>query len=276
MAGHAWAAAIRRYERRAFLSAAAMLLLPFAGATAQEQVEIAEEVEEIEGVVEPDVTGAGPGEADAPDLEPGVGTVDTLGMPERAGERGVAVELFGGGGGTASELVHVPVVTGLYPGLVAVRPTIENPVADDPGAAQRGMKYYNQFNCIGCHAPNGAGGMGPSLSDHAFIYGREPENIYLSILQGRPAGMPAWGGALPDHVIWDLVTYIRSISKDETGPWGARISADGWKVEQVPAEYMSTVNPWKYTTPFSYGQPPFHRPKGSPPLETPTETLPPE
>ncbi len=183
-------------------------------------------------------------------------------------DRGVDVDVFAGGGGTASELVHVPVVT-LYPGAVPVRPTVKNPVAGDPEAVQRGMQYFNQMNCVGCHAPNGAGGMGPSLSNATFLYGKEPENIYLSILQGRPRGMPAWGGMLPDRVIWDLVAYIESISKEPTAPWGRTTSADGFTIEQVPAEFITTAEPWRYTTPFSYGQAPFEQPKGAPPLETP-------
>jgi cytochrome c oxidase cbb3-type subunit 3 len=190
------------------------------------------------------------GDAEAPDRKPGVD-----------------VDVFAGGG-TASEMVHVPVVT-LYPGAVPVRPTVRNPVADDPEAVQRGMDLFNQMNCVGCHAPNGAGGMGPSLSNTTFLYGDEPENIYLSILQGRPKGMPAWGGMLPDQAIWDLVAYIRAISKEPAAPWGTTTSADGFKIEQVPAEFITTVDPWKYTTPFSYGQAPFEKPKGSPPLETP-------
>ena len=188
-------------------------------------------------------------------------------QPGQAGE----VDLYAGGGGRASELLHVPVVKHLFPGPVIVDPNIESPVADDPGAAQRGMDYYNQFNCIGCHAPNGAGGMGPSLSNATFLYGSEPENIFLTILQGRPRGMPAWGAVLPDHIIWDLVAYIKSISKDPAAPWGRTTKADGFTIEQMPAEFMNTVNPWQYTTPFSYGQAPFEKPKGSPPLETPDQ-----
>jgi cytochrome c oxidase cbb3-type subunit III len=183
---------------------------------------------------------------------------------------GVDVDIFSGGGGTASEMVHVPVVT-LYPGAVPVRPTVRNPVANQPDAVQRGMDYFNRFNCIGCHAPNGAGGMGPSLSNSTFLYGGAPENIYLSILQGRPRGMPAWGGMLPDQLIWDLVAYIQSISKEPAPPWGRTTSADGFTIEQVPAEFMTTVDPWQHTTPFSYGQAPFEKPKGSPPRETPDE-----
>jgi cytochrome c oxidase cbb3-type subunit 3 len=151
---------------------------------------------------------------------------------------------------------------------VPVRPKVKDPVADDPDAPQRGMDYFNQMNCVGCHAPNGAGGMGPSLSNAKFIYGSEPANIFLSILQGRPNGMPAWGGMLPDQVIWDMVAYIQSISKEPEAPWGKTISADGFTIEQVPAEFQTTATPWQYTTPFSYGQAPYEKPKGSPPRET--------
>lgn len=181
-------------------------------------------------------------------------------VPELAGD----VEL------PENELLHVPVVN-LQIGGVKKKVTVRNPAADDPQAALRGMRYFNQFNCVGCHAPNGAGGMGPSLSNAKFIYGGEPENIYLSILQGRPKGMPSWSGRLPDHVIWDLVAYVRSISREPAAPWGRTTSADGFSIEQVPAEFITSVDPWRYTTPFSYGQAPFEKPKGAPPLETPRQ-----
>jgi cytochrome c oxidase cbb3-type subunit 3 len=175
---------------------------------------------------------------------------------------------YTGGGGSAGDLLHEPVVN-LYPGGVRPQTEIESPVADDPEAVQRGMEFFTQMNCVGCHAPNGAGGMGPALSNAKFIYGSAPADIYLTILQGRPKGMPAWGGMLPDQVIWDLVAYIQSISQEPEAPWGKTISADGFTIEQVPAEFLTTTEPWQHTTPFGYGQAPFEKPKGSPPKETP-------
>lgn len=170
---------------------------------------------------------------------------------------GIGVEpVETGAGNLPSALLHVP-FTGVFPN--AVRPDIEivNPVADDPEAAYRGMGYFNQFNCVGCHAPNGAGGMGPSLSNATFKYGSDPGHIYLTILQGRPLGMPAFGSILPDHIIWDLAAYLRAISKDDTGQWGKTTSLEHFTIEQVPAQYQTTVNPWDHTQPFSYGRPPF-------------------
>ena len=181
----------------------------------------------------------------------------------------VVVDEWAGGGGSAGAMLQTP-ITDLFPNNIMPVPKIENPVANDPEALARGKNWYNKYNCVGCHAPNGSGGMGPSLSDSAFIYGAEPENIYLSILQGRPGGMPAWGGMLPDRIIWDLVVYIQEISKDPSGgPWGTTTSADGYTTEQVPAGFMNSLHPWDHMQPFSYGQAPFEKPKGSPPLETP-------
>ena len=39
--------------------------------------------------------------------------------------------------------------------------------------------------------------MGPALMDDAWIYGGRLDQIYNSIYQGRPNGMPAWGGKIP-------------------------------------------------------------------------------
>jgi cytochrome c oxidase cbb3-type subunit 3 len=131
-------------------------------------------------------------------------------------------------------------------------------VANDPQALQRGMTYFTQFNCNGCHADNGGGGMGPALSNIIFIYGSQPENIYLSIFQGRPNGMPAWGAALPDSVIWDLVTYIGSISNEPTPQWGRTTSIDppSPNIQQVSATAVQTAQPWSQTQQFSSGRKP--------------------
>jgi cytochrome c oxidase cbb3-type subunit 3 len=154
-------------------------------------------------------------------------------------------------------LVHVP-VTHVYPGAIKPKIEIAVPDLDDEQRIWRGKQYYNQFNCVGCHAPHGAGGMGPSLSNKTFLYGKEPENIYLTILQGRPMGMPAWGAMLPDEIIWDIVAYVRRMAKDDA-PWGKTVSLDAFTTEQVPSGYVNTIDPWAHTEPFSFGQPPFKK-----------------
>lgn len=89
-----------------------------------------------------------------------------------------------------------------------------------PVALNQGKRYYNWFNCTGCHGGTGGGGIGPPLADTDWIYGGEAANIFLSIVQGRPNGMPSYGGQIPDEQVWKMVTYVQSLSKS-TGPQGA-------------------------------------------------------
>lgn len=78
-------------------------------------------------------------------------------------------------------------------------------------AVAEGRKLYLAFNCVGCHA-NGGGGMGPPLMDDRWIYGSDPENIYATIIQGRPNGMPSFRGRIPADRVWWIVAYVRSMS----------------------------------------------------------------
>lgn len=74
----------------------------------------------------------------------------------------------------------------------------------------QGKALFRQFNCNGCHA-NGGGDSGPPLMDRKWIYGGSIENIAASIRQGRPNGMPSFGGRIPDDQIWQLAAYLRSM-----------------------------------------------------------------
>jgi cytochrome c oxidase cbb3-type subunit 3 len=54
--------------------------------------------------------------------------------------------------------------------------------------------------------------MGPPLMDDKWIYGSSPENIYTTIVQGRPNGMPSFAGKIPTSQVWEIVSYVRSLS----------------------------------------------------------------
>jgi cytochrome c oxidase cbb3-type subunit 3 len=120
------------------------------------------------------------------------------------------------------------------------------------------MQDFIHFNCIGCHANTGAGGIGPALSNESWIYGSSPENIFLTIYQGRPNGMPAWGNILPTSTIWELVSYIEKIWKRPGGKFGITTSLNppSPAIQQVPAEILQTTDPWAHVEPFSDGQKP--------------------
>ena len=78
-----------------------------------------------------------------------------------------------------------------------------------------GKRLFGQYNCSGCHS-NGGGGMGPSLMDDEWIYGGRLEQIHQTLVEGRPNGMPAWGGKIPDEQLWQIAAYVRSMSLPAT------------------------------------------------------------
>ena len=75
----------------------------------------------------------------------------------------------------------------------------------------QGKRLFRWYNCNGCHA-QGGGNMGPPLMDDKWLYGHQPAEIYARIVEGRPKGMPAFGGRLPEDQLWQLVAYVRSLS----------------------------------------------------------------
>ena len=80
---------------------------------------------------------------------------------------------------------------------------------DNADAVNTGKRLFRQYNCSGCHS-NGGGGMGPSLMDDEWIYGGRLEQIHQTLVEGRPNGMPAWGGKIPDEQLWQFAAYVRS------------------------------------------------------------------
>ena len=74
------------------------------------------------------------------------------------------------------------------------------------------------YNCGDCHGAGGSGAMGPSLQDNRWRFGGSDAEIYRSIADGRPEGMPAWGPMIPAAHIRQLVAYTQSlgVGKDVT------------------------------------------------------------
>jgi cytochrome c oxidase cbb3-type subunit III len=88
---------------------------------------------------------------------------------------------------------------------------VANAFQENAYAISEGQRLFNWYNCSGCHA-NGGGGMGPPLIDDEWIYGDAPENVYETIVQGRPNGMPSFGSHIPTPQVWQIVAYVRSLS----------------------------------------------------------------
>jgi cytochrome c oxidase cbb3-type subunit 3 len=81
---------------------------------------------------------------------------------------------------------------------------------DNAYAVNEGKRLFRWYNCSGCHF-NGGGGIGPPLMDSTWIYGSDPASLFATIMQGRPNGMPSFGGHIPEDQVWKIVAYVRSM-----------------------------------------------------------------
>ncbi len=107
----------------------------------------------------------------------------------------------------------------IRPGQTAPRGvTLKNPYAGNANAVATGAKLFISYNCVDCHGAEGSGAMGPSLADGRWHFGGDDSELFESIYQGRPEGMPAWGSAIAPEQVWMLVSYVKSLNggKDVT------------------------------------------------------------
>jgi mono/diheme cytochrome c family protein len=100
-------------------------------------------------------------------------------------------------------------------GLVYPRDTIalRNPFEGNASEIATGAKLYVSYNCVDCHGADGSGAMAPAFIDGRWHFGGSAAEVYESIYQGRPDGMPAWGGLIDRASIWRLVSYVQSLEK---------------------------------------------------------------
>lgn len=100
----------------------------------------------------------------------------------------------------------------LQPGMPEEQAEVKSPYQDNAWGIGEGKRLYSAFNCAPCHGVNGGGAIGPALIDDKWIYGSKPDQIYATISQGRPDGMPSFGGHIPTQQIWQLVAYVEALS----------------------------------------------------------------
>ena len=99
----------------------------------------------------------------------------------------------------------------LRPGAQTTITQVKNDSEERAYDVSEGKRFFTAYNCSGCHA-NGGGSIGPPLMDAKWIYGSEPVNIYATIVEGRPNGMPSFRDKVPDAQVWQLAAYVRSLS----------------------------------------------------------------
>jgi cytochrome c oxidase cbb3-type subunit 3 len=105
----------------------------------------------------------------------------------------------------------VVVMSELRPGAAAPASAENGFVEQNANALSEGKRLFSQYNCTGCHA-NGGGAIGPALMDEKWLYGGDPENIYATIVEGRPNGMPSFRNKISDYQVWELAAYVRSLN----------------------------------------------------------------
>jgi mono/diheme cytochrome c family protein len=101
-----------------------------------------------------------------------------------------------------------------FPLLIKPLP-IKNPYEGDKTAISSGAQLFVGYNCLDCHGADGSGAMGPSFQDGRWHFGGSAGDVFESIYQGRPDGMPAWGGRISNEQIWMLTAYVRSLSSKD-------------------------------------------------------------
>lgn len=92
-------------------------------------------------------------------------------------------------------------------------PTITEPathagVPQHPvGRVDNGQKLFGQ-NCMPCHGPAAAGGMGPTLAKNPILI--DERRFWDTVRQGRGA-MPAWGSMLTAQEIADIQAWLKTL-----------------------------------------------------------------
>lgn len=131
-------------------------------------------------------------------------------------------------------------VSDLQPGPHGPDTPLKSNYDDNAYAQSEGKRLYEAFNCVGCHA-HGGGNMGPPLLDDKWRYGASPDQIFLSIMQGRPNGMPAFRGKLNENQAWQIVSYVRSLSGQT--PRDAAPNRDDHMKSSPPGNSVDPVKP---------------------------------
>ncbi len=94
--------------------------------------------------------------------------------------------------------------------------------AEDKGDAAKGKVSYDSF-CVACHGAEGKGdgvaaaALDPKprdLSDAAYVSTLSNEHLFKIINEGGASVglsplMSAWGGALSEQDIWNVIAFIR-------------------------------------------------------------------
>jgi mono/diheme cytochrome c family protein len=129
-------------------------------------------------------------------------------------------------------VVSAAAIAALIGSLAAQQPTsprrggnpqaaqVKSPVPGSPESIAAGRKTYQQL-CARCHGFEGkgdgggagAGGQPADFTDAVWEFGGNEGEIFFVIKEGTSADMEGYGDRLKDSEIWNLVNYLRSLSR---------------------------------------------------------------
>ncbi len=96
------------------------------------------------------------------------------------------------------------------PACAAQQLELRNPKTTPEDVAAGGRIFRS--HCAQCHGLNGEGGRGPDLTTGRFRYGSSDGELLRTVMQGI-AGTEMPGIYMEEHQVWQIVSYVRSLSQ---------------------------------------------------------------
>lgn len=87
-------------------------------------------------------------------------------------------------------------------------------LSKNSAAMKMGKRLFSN-NCAVCHGSTAEGSAGfPNLTDSAWLFGGNPDQILHSIKEGRKGAMPPWEAALSETQVTELTAYVRNMGSE--------------------------------------------------------------
>jgi cytochrome c oxidase cbb3-type subunit 3 len=81
---------------------------------------------------------------------------------------------------------------------------------DDATALAEGKNIF-VTNCAVCHKENASGDIGPNLTDKFWIYGNDIKDVFKTVKNGTPNGMPDHASKLNPIQLQQVSSFILSL-----------------------------------------------------------------
>lgn len=104
---------------------------------------------------------------------------------------------------------RVAAVLILSAGVAAAEPPFP---LDDDARIDAGRRRFARTCAAYCHGAEGSGGRAPAFKGNTRL---TPDEAFKVITEGRRGSdiMPPWGGSFTPEQIWELVAYLRVLSR---------------------------------------------------------------